>query len=315
MNKFEHSSTPGIENLWIIAVVSNPERYKSRYELYDRFKKSMDVAGVNVLTVELAFGSRPHEVTDPANPHHVQLRSDSEIWHKESLINVGISRLPQTWQYVAWVDADVEFMRHDWAHEIVHQLQHFNVIQCFQTAIDLGPDGQAINTLDGFMYSWLSGKPSPYSKGKYGPHWHPGYAWAARREAIDDLGGLIDWAILGAADHHMAWAFLGKVVENSPKDVTAEYKQKLRIWQERATVHIRQNVGYMPGTIFHHWHGSKVNRFYVDRWKILCKHKYNPDLDIKRDWQGLCILSDGGMRMKNDIRQYFRSRNEDGTEL
>jgi hypothetical protein len=316
MNKFKHSETPDIDKLWIIAVVSNPERYKSRYELFHRFKKSVEVSGANLLIVEMAFGSRPFELTEPNNPHHVQLRSNAEVWHKENMINIGISRLPQDWKYVAWIDADIEFMRQDWPDEIIHQLQHFHVIQLFQNAIDLGPEGQAIKTMDGFVYSWLTGQDPAFSKkGGSGPYWHPGYAWAARREAIDALGGLIDFAILGAADHHMAWAFLGKVIENTPKEVTPAYRKHLEIWQDRATVHIRQNVGYMPGTIFHHWHGSKVNRFYTSRWKILTKHGFNPELDLKRDWQGVWHLSDVGLRMRNDLRAYFRSRNEDGVDM
>jgi hypothetical protein len=315
MNKFKHSTTPGVDKLWVIAVVSNPERYKSRYELFHRFKKSVEVAGANLLIVELAFGDRPYELTEPNNPHHVQLRTNSQIWHKENMINIGISRLPADWEYVAWIDADIEFVRHDWPDEIVHQLQHFDVIQCFQNAVDLGPEGETIKTVDGFMFSWLTGKPAPYSKGKYGPIWHPGYAWAATRKAIDDLGGLIDWAILGAADHHMAWAFLGESVAHAPKDVSPEYKKHLQIWEDRATKHIRKNVGYMPGTIFHHWHGSKVNRFYTSRWKILTSHQYNPETDLKKDWQGLYTLSDQGIRMRNDIRAYFRSRNEDSIDV
>jgi hypothetical protein len=46
--------------------------------------------------VELAFGNRPFEVTDPDNPRHVQVRSGHELWHKENLVNLGVARLPAT---------------------------------------------------------------------------------------------------------------------------------------------------------------------------------------------------------------------------
>lgn len=323
MHQFKHSSAPSLDKLWVIAPVSNPARYSSRYDLYQKFKVGMDRAGANLMTVELALGDRPFEVTEPGNPRHVQLRTWDEIWHKENMVNVGISRLPPDWEYVAWIDADVEFMRQDWASEVVHQLQHFQVIQLFQNAVDLGPSGEVIKTLDGFMWSWQTHQPRPYSlkmdegtgDGGYYPHWHPGYAWAARREAIDSLGGLVDFAILGAADHHMAWALVGEVIQNTPQECTAAYKKHLQVWQDRAASHIRKDVGYMPGTILHHWHGAKRNRKYVERWQILHRHGYDPEFDLKRDWQGIHSFSDQGERMRNDIREYFRQRNEDSTDL
>jgi len=305
---------PELDKLWVVTVISNPARYRSRYELYKKFERHCKERGVNLLTVEAAFGQRPFEVTSPDNPHHLQLRTDDEIWHKENMINLGVQRLPHDWQYVAWIDADIEFMRDDWAEEIVHQLQHYQVIQLFQNAVDLGPSGEVIKIHDGFVYSYVSGKPLPNSKYNY-PHWHPGYAWAARREAFDELGGLMDFAILGSADHHMAWALVGKVTEFAPTFITPGYRRELLTWQERANVHVNKNIGYMPGSIWHHWHGRKKDRRYVERWQILAKHDYDPDQDLMHDWQGLNHLSDAGERMRVDLRRYFHVRNEDSIDV
>jgi hypothetical protein len=318
VNKYQHKVVPGLDKFWVIAVISNPQRYKSRYNLYEKFKASMEVAGVNLLTVEIALGQRPFELTEENNPNHVQLRTNNELWHKEQMINIGISRLPQDWEYVAWIDADVEFCRQDWAAETVEQLQHYDVVQLFQSAIDLGPEGEVITVFNGFVHSWMN-EPNInnplLARGKYGLYWHPGFAWAATRKAINDLGGLIDWAILGSADHHMAWAFIGKVADKLPKNIAPAYKRELETWQLRATHHIKQNIGYVPGTIYHHFHGKKKNRKYVERWDILLKHDFNPDKDLKRDWQGLWQFTEEGLRLRNDIRNYFRQRNEDSIDL
>lgn len=265
------------------------------------------------MIVEIAFGDRPFELTEPGRADHVQLRTWDEIWHKENMINLGIANLPQDWEYVAWIDADVEFMRQDWPEEIVHQLQHYMVIQLFQNAIDLGPMGEVMKVHDGFVSSYLADKPWP--KLGYYAHWHPGYAWAARREAIDGLGGLFDVAILGSADHHMAFALVGKVIEYAPKQVSPAYKRRLLTWQDRANTHIRKDIGFMPGSIQHHWHGRKKDRRYQERWEILLKHSYDPDFDLQRDWQGLYRLSDVGERMRVDLRNYFMVRNEDSIDL
>ena len=181
MHHHRHTKMPEAEKLWVIAVISNPARYRSRYDLFQKFKLACDVAGANLIIVEGALGDRPFEITDPNSVNHVQLRTDDEIWHKENMINLGVQRLPKDWKYVAWIDADIEFMRHDWVEEIVHQLQHYQIIQLFQNAVDLGPMGEVIKTHEGFMYSYINNKPLPSKEYNY-PHWHPGYGWAARRE-------------------------------------------------------------------------------------------------------------------------------------
>ena len=110
--------------LHVVTCISNPVRYASRWRLYRRFAETMRTAGVHLVTVELAYGERPFEVTEVGNPDHVQVRlpSSDELWHKENLLNLGISRLPRDWRYVAWIDADIEFHNPDWAKETVEQL-------------------------------------------------------------------------------------------------------------------------------------------------------------------------------------------------
>ena len=299
------------DELWVVAVISNPVRYKSRYALYKEFETRVLAAGANLMTVELALGGRDFEVTQDGHHRHLQLRARDELWHKENLINLGVQNLPESWRYVAWIDADVQFVRPDWPAEIVHQLQHYKVIQCFQDALDLGPTGEVVQQHRGFAWSYATGRPE--GKGYY--HWHPGYAWAMRRQTWDDLGGLIDGAVLGAADHHMAWALLDRVIERSPPQITPGYKRMLETWQDRARVHVRGDLGYMPGTILHSWHGKKRDRRYGERWQILHDHKFDPDFDLQRDWQGVLQLSHAGERMRNSLRGYFRARHEDSIDL
>jgi len=141
------------DKLYVIAVVSNPVRYHSRYRLYRAFEKHVADAGAILLTVEMAFGGRPFEVTQAGNPLHVQLRSDFELWHKENLINIGISRLPVEAQYIAWIDADVTFARPDWAQETIQQLQHYAVVQMFSQSTDLGPNHEPFENAIGWIES------------------------------------------------------------------------------------------------------------------------------------------------------------------
>src|SRR5438309_37497 len=106
--------------LHVVTAISNPVRYKSRYRLYHEFEKHMLDSGVKLWTIEMAFGDRPFEVTQAGNPQHFQVRGWTEVWHKENLLNLAIARLPADAEYIAWVDADVQFTRKDWAEETVH---------------------------------------------------------------------------------------------------------------------------------------------------------------------------------------------------
>ncbi len=297
--------------LYVVTPIINPCRYKSRYNLYHDFAKMVNDSGAELFTVEAAFGNRPFEVTDVGNPNHLQLRTETELWHKENMLNLAIAQLPRDWEYVAWVDADVSFARPDWVQETIHQLQHFDVVQMFSNAQDLTPSHETMNKHVGFMYSyWHNLKCT-----KDYNNWHPGFAWAARRSAINHLGGLIDFSILGAGDRHMAFGLVGKMQQAIHGSLQLGYAKELMMWQERAERHIRRNVGYVPGTLLHHWHGKKRDRGYRDRWEILIGNKFDPDLDLKRDWQGLYQLTDRSIELRDDLRRYFKSRNEDSIDL
>lgn len=326
--------------LHVVAVVSNPARFHSRYRLFREFEKRMlATPGVHLVTVELAYGDRSFEVTSNLNPDHVQLRANDELWAKENLINIGVSRLPSNWEYVAWVDADVEFMNPNWVQETLHQLQTHSIVQMFHTAADLGPRGEIVQLHLGFAYQYVLGSPrtwrfqpnrallprefaeQPYMAAAgqqarmQGAYWHPGFAWACDRETFNALGGLIDWAILGAGDHHMALSLIGEAEFSIPGGVSEPYRRGILAFQDRATSHVRGDVGYVDGTILHHWHGKKGDRKYLERWTVLIDNDFDPSKDIKKDWQGIYQLEPGKPRLRDQIRQYFRQRNEDSVDL
>ncbi len=322
------------EILDVVAVVSNPVRYRSRYDLFRAFERHALEAGARLTVVELAFGGRPFEVTRAGDPRHVQLRSTHELWHKENLANLGFARLPADARYVAWVDADLTFARPDWVQETLQQLQHHPIVQMFAEAHDLGPDGTILNSFRSFAWSHVRGVPRKRGGGSgcyYGgepagpprnpriAYWHhPGFAWAARRESLDVLGGLFDVAVVGEADYIMAKSIVGEGLDVLYPGVSPGYRKAVVDWQGQA-LKLRGDLGFVGGTVLHHWHGRKANRKYWDRCKILTDTRFDPSVDLKRDWQGLYQLVDHGetrsLLLRDAIRAYFRSRDEDGNEL
>jgi hypothetical protein len=323
------TSPTGLQHLVVISVISNPVRYRSRYRLYREFAEVMKQAGATLITVEQAFGERPFEVTERDNPLHLQMRTVDELWHKENMINVGINYALQVFpdaKYFAWIDADVLPMRpaRQWLEETVQQLQHYHVVQMFETAVDVGPNHTMVGeSQESFMSRYIKSGCKPPKHGHdwgdyyYTQQGHPGYAWAATKEALDGLGGLIDFSILGAGDRHMALGLIG-CIEQSFGTRSSAYRNRLLAWQQRSERWIKRDVGYVPGSIYHFWHGPKKSRGYVDRWKILTDNAYNPDTDIKKDAQGLYVLetwSPRQVRLRDQIRAYFRSRNEDDVRV
>ena len=304
--------------LHVVTCISNPVRYRSRWRLYERFAERMARTGVRLLTVELAYGERPFVVTRAGCGEHVQLRSRSELWSKENLLNIGFSHLPPDWKYAAWIDADVEFANADWASETIERLQLFDVLQLFSQAVDLDPEHQVLSCAkpkSGFMNAWWNGLPA--SKHYDDGNWHPGYAWAIRRDAYAALGGLMDFCVLGSADRHMAMSLVGKAGLSVSRKVSPAYKRRVLAWQDRAERCIQRNVNFVPGLLTHWWHGKKKDRRYIERWSILSRHDFDPDLDLQRDWSqhGLLALTARCPALRDDIRRYLRARNEDSVDV
>ena len=141
---------------------------------------------------------------------------------------------------------------------------------------------------------------------------HTGYVWCCNRYFWENVKGLIDWCIIGSGDHHIAWACVGKIVETIHSQVSDDYKQACKLWQNKATWASAGIVGYLHGTIKHHFHGHKVNRKYWNRWQIILKHNYSPLTDLAYDGQGvLQFIGSAKPEIEQLFMRYNRERAED----
>lgn len=292
--------------LHVISVISNPLQFDKRYELFNEFVERMNKEpNVNLITVELQNGNRPYVTCST-----IKLRTNSVIWFKENMINIAAQKLPEDWEYMAWIDSDLEFENKNWVADAIDQLQLYKIIQLFSHAIDLGPKKETLQVHTGFAYQYVNGEPYKEA-GKYGAYFHPGYAWAITRSAYNAIGGLMEFPILGSADQHMAVAFIGRADGSLGQKLHPNYITMVKIFAKRCERHIKRNIGYVSGTILHMYHGDKADRKYQDRWKILISNQFDPLEDIKKDFNNLWILEDEKIQLRDDIIDYFRRRNED----
>lgn len=318
VNQIHQPELRGDKTLHVIGVCSNPAIYHSRYRLFREWVKHIESQlNVKLYLVEAAFGDRVHEVTEAGNPRHLQLRTKSEIWIKENMINLGVRHLlPRDWKYLAWIDADITFRNPTWALDTLHQLQHYPVLQPWQSAVNLGPTGNVTKAFDSVGYKIHKGIDPRRGKTYTGDPYifgHCGYAWACIREFFENVMGLIDFAILGSADHHMALGMRGLYSHSVHSAMKGPFMDMCHAWQTRAMQKTHGIVGYVDGTIEHSFHGPMERRNYQGRWDILIKHGFNPSTDLRRDAQGMIQLV-GKPGLEHDIRMYNRSRFEDSIE-
>lgn len=297
----------------VVTCISNPWRYKSRYHLYRQFEQYiLSHPNVRLHTVELCYGDRAPEIAhaDPRT-NYIVLKCNHTLWHKENLLNIAIQNLPTDSQYVCVMDADVQFLRPDWVYEIIHLHQMFDVLQPWTTAYDLDHKYEIYKSHGGIIKAYCDGKidVNDYKYSSYVSH--PGFIWSFRKDALDKLGGLIDISILGSADRNMALGLLGVIEKSYHQGIHPNYRMLLHNWQDNALECIKKNVGYMDSGIVHHWHGFKSKRFYQERWSILTSNQYDPIKDIKKNSDGVWQLTDRNIKLRDDLRNYFTSREED----
>lgn len=311
--------------LYVVTTVFNSQRFRSRWSLYEKFKKRVEDSGATLITVEVAFGERAFVLTTPRDQLHVQLRTHHELWLKENALNVGVQHLSMVdpdWRYVLVHDADVTLVRHDWVGEALHKLQEYPIIQPYSQAMNVGPTHEMISRRSGIAASWVKHGPQLFADREqaYGrTGW--GLVWGYRREAWDGLGGMIDFSILGGGDWFMGHALFGQVeVALQRRRYHPAYVRRLRDWQRRAELTqwaerpLVHNVGVMSGLAIHHWHGPIEGRQYKTRADILVEHQFDPDRDLKRDAQGLYQITSHNPSLRRAVQEYFTRRNEDSID-
>lgn len=149
----------------------------------------------------------------------------------------------------------------------------------------------------------------------FGVKWHPGFCMAFRKDVLDRLGGLIDVGVLGAGDHHMCAAMIGKARMTYPAKINKNYKKKVAAWEALAELAVKRDFGYVRGSILHAFHGAKKSRAYISRWDVLLSNDFDPDLDVQIMRNGVHELISEKPLLHAEILRYFASRNEDDLNM
>jgi hypothetical protein len=304
-------------DLCIITSYFNPARYKTKRQNFDAFMAGMKQVGANVLVIELAFGDEEFELDGGDNI--VQFRATDVMWQKERLLNLALKRLPDTCTKVGWFDGDLIFKEPDWLERTSEALDEYVVVQPFSHAVRLNRGNEDDGT--GLLYESFAScfvrDPAPARTRLFDRHGHTGFAWAARRDFLEECG-FYDACLTGSGDHLMAHAFAAAVARSPcmPHMIgpSPAYGQHFVRWAVKARDAVGGKLGVVPGRILHLWHGDLGDRRYALLNRQFMTFGFDPDAHIRHNSDGLWEWSGAPKQMRDWAEELFLIRNEDGVQ-
>lgn len=286
----------------------NPLHWRSRLEATLRFRELVRARGVELLTVELAFGADDFEL--PAADDILQIRGHDVMWQKERLLNVGIDALLERGrEAIAWLDADVVFEAPDWAERIVRTLERHRVCQAFDRVYrrrhrcDPGryEPGAAFNVCRRREESAATG-----------------FAWAARAEALSAVR-LYDAAVFGGADRLIHIACLParfetddraeRALRDAARHQPAGLLEHYRRWVRRWARAVDGDLGFVEQPIQTFFHGDLSNRY--GRLKQRAALGLDPDRHLELEPSGAWRFTSEAALLREAAIPWLRSRHED----
>lgn len=295
-----------MKKFWCVIPYFNPAKYEALQRNWSIFTHELRRKKINHVTVELSFDGS-YDI--PESFDVIRLRSNSVMWQKERLINHGVSLLPSSCEYYAWLDCDVLFEMDDWVDQAVYKLDSNDIIQLFKRVYYMPKDcesfdGRYDTMVQGVIWqnlthkNWLERR-----RTKCLPFSSPGFAWAARRDFV-----LYDKNIVGSGDTFIVDCLLGSWdIHGFAKKFTPKMREHMMNWCSQLP---NLKYDYIPQSIYHLYHGSLKNRGYMDRHDILIDNDFDPTTDIRYENNVLEWNTDK-QDLHDRIRKYFYDRKED----
>src|ERR1700682_4012047 len=307
----------GYGMIWAITSFFNPVRYKRRLLNYQVFRSQLRIP---LVAVELSFDGQ-FELTKNDADILIQVSGGAVLWQKERLLNIALKSVPRDAENVALLDCDIVFERKDWAEDAEARLaESNNIIQLFHEALYLNKESppdrpNAINaefSVPGIMQtgdrSLLNN--GAVISGEKRLLYQPGLAWAVKRAILDEHL-LYDAAIAGGADSLMVASIYGDFEPIAVRHLfNPRRKQHYLRWAIPFNKSVAGQIGALPGTIYHLWHGELKDRNYYDRYKLL--ENVDPYSDIQIASNGAWQWTKLNTELEEQLKANFVNRREDG---
>jgi len=235
------------KDMAVCLVIFNPAKSKKIIQNYYEMVEAL--GDVPVYTLELVFNDEIPQILNAI--HH---KSSSYMFHKEKLYRVLEKHIPQKYTKLAFIDSDILF-DFDWYQKTSRLLNSYDVVQMFSEAHWMDARGNTILSRDTVLKMKLS---------EWDTSFHPGFAWGMRRDWYNKVG-FFDWAVSGSGDTLSAMAWLSKRpkqdFQSLPKPIAKKYFD--------FTLLPKPRISFVQGTVHHLFHGSRENRQYASRHRMI----------------------------------------------
>jgi hypothetical protein len=298
-------------DLCVILSLFNMGRSAQKLRNFASCRSLLRASGLPVVVVECAFGDDPWMLD--AAPGVMRLRTHTVLWQKETLINRGLSIVPDRCRKVAWIDADILFQNADWAVIASECLDQMAVVQLADRVVRL-PRGAGHYNGSGQVWETFASvyldDPNAMLPGDFGYHGHTGFGWAARRSVLEQAG-LYTGCIAGGGDDVMAHCFCGdweSLCLTRMMGAGTRWYHHAVAWATKMYPLVRARLGVVPGVALHLWHGEIASRAYMLRHEVLRAADFDPNRDLEADENGCWRWASDKPPLHTALESYLRQR-------
>jgi hypothetical protein len=229
------------------------------------------------------------------------------MFYKEQLFNIMEKKVPEKYTKLVFMDGDIIFEAPDWVDKVSESLNYHEIIMPFEDACWLYPDNISIRSKKKNLAWAIINKVNFKTLYNY----HPGFAWAMRRDFFKAIGGFFDKKFLGAGDVAMGASLVPGVSQKALSTFTGQRAVADSYLEYYKRVSAQDpKLGYLKFDAYHLFHGLKTGRQYSTRYSKI-QHI------LKRGFESFTKVNEDGLYEFTDpelieyAKKYFTQRNED----
>jgi len=299
---------PTVSDTAVVLAFYNPAKFKRILKNMLYVIQVLKEKNIPYFVIECVFNGAEPEIPDATLVVH----SNSYMFYKEQLINKLEPLIPEQYTKLVCIDGDVIFEKPDWVDEVSAKLDTVDIIQPFSEACWLTPDNTRIKSKKkSYAFALVNDKTS-LNQAVNIHAYHPGFAWAFKRDIFRKIGGFYPRSIIGNGDTVFVFNFF---VDTIPKGWINSVIVTDFILGDWPTYHekfksVNPTVGYLDGMLFHLFHGVRQNRQYTTRYKSMAHL-------LKGTWDDIITTNEDGLyefkdpMINKQVLAYFKRRNED----
>jgi hypothetical protein len=287
----------------VIMAFFNPANYKRPLKNIIYVMHTLTSQDIPCYVIECVFPHRRPQVPGASMVVH----SKTPMFYKEQLFNLMEKEVPPQYTKLVFMDGDVIFEAPDWIDQVSRSLEDHDIIMPFENACWLYPDNITVRSFKKSLAWALTNEIEFHNFHQY----HPGFAWAMRRDFFNKIGGFFDKKFLGGGDVSIGAVVLPGVTEEAIRASAeqASVVEPFFAYYKRVKA-LEPRIGYLPFDVYHLFHGLKHERKYSTRYPRVKKL-------LQGDFESFTKMNPDGLYEFTDPQiaayavEYFKGRNED----